>query len=46
MRARLKALRLVKQNREVAMDTMMKFSRLNKELAARTYDGMIETLKH
>ena len=41
MRALLKALRLVKQNREVTMDTMMKFSVLNKELAARTYDGMI-----
>ena len=43
MRALLKALRLVKQNREVAMDTMMKFSELNRELAARTYDGMIGT---
>jgi hypothetical protein len=29
-----KALRLVKQNREVAMDTMMKFSELDRELAA------------
>jgi ABC-type nitrate/sulfonate/bicarbonate transport system substrate-binding protein len=43
MRALLKALRLVKQNREVAMDAMMKFSELNRELAARTYDGMIGT---
>jgi NitT/TauT family transport system substrate-binding protein len=43
MRALLKALRLVKQNREVAMDTMMKFSELNRDLAARTYDGMIGT---
>lgn len=43
MRALLKALRLVKQNREVAMDTMMKFSELDRELAARTYDGMIGT---
>jgi ABC-type nitrate/sulfonate/bicarbonate transport system substrate-binding protein len=43
MRALLKALRVVKQNREVAMDTMMKFSELNRELAARTYDGMIGT---
>jgi ABC-type nitrate/sulfonate/bicarbonate transport system substrate-binding protein len=43
MRGLLKALRLVKQNREVAMDTMMKFSELNRELAARTYDGMIGT---
>ena len=41
MRALLKALRLVKQNREVAMDVMMKFSELNRDLAARTYDGMI-----
>jgi NitT/TauT family transport system substrate-binding protein len=43
MRALLKALRLVKQNREVAMDAMMKFSELNRDLAARTYDGMIGT---
>ncbi|HEX6768970.1 MAG TPA: ABC transporter substrate-binding protein [Candidatus Binatia bacterium] len=43
MRALLKALRLVKDNREVAMDTMMKFSELNRDLAARTYDGMIST---
>jgi hypothetical protein len=43
MRALLKALRLVKQNRVVTMDAMMKFSALNKELAARTYDGMIGT---
>jgi len=43
MRALLKAMRLVKQNREVAMETMMKFSELNRELAARTYDGMIGT---
>lgn len=43
MRALLKALRLVKQNREVAMDAMMKFSELNRNLAARTYDGMIGT---
>jgi hypothetical protein len=41
MRALLKALRLVKQNREVAIDTMVKFSELNRDLAARTYDGMI-----
>jgi NitT/TauT family transport system substrate-binding protein len=43
MRALLKALRLVKHNREVAIDTMVKFSELNRELAARTYDGMIGT---
>jgi NitT/TauT family transport system substrate-binding protein len=43
MRALLKALRLVRQNREVAIDTMMKFSQLNKDLATRTYDGMIGT---
>src|SRR5436305_2060150 len=43
MRALLKALRLVKQNRAMAMDAMMKFSELDRELAARTYDGMIGT---
>ena len=43
MRALLKALRLVKQNREVAMNAMMKFSELDRQLAARTYDGMIRT---
>ena len=43
MRASLKALRLVKQNREVAIDTMMKFSELSRNLAERTYDGMIQT---
>jgi ABC-type nitrate/sulfonate/bicarbonate transport system substrate-binding protein len=43
MRALLKALRLVKQNREVAIDAMVKFSELNRDLAARTYDGMIGT---
>jgi hypothetical protein len=35
VRALIKALRLVKQNREVAMDAMMKFSELDEELAAR-----------
>ena len=43
MRALLKALRLVKHNREVAIDAMVKFSELNRELASRTYDGMIGT---
>ena len=43
MRALLKALRLVKQNREAAMEAMMKFSELDRDLAARTYDGMIGT---
>jgi len=43
MRALLKALRLVKQSREVAINAMMKFSELDRELAARTYDGMIGT---
>lgn len=43
MRALLKALRLVKQNREAAIESMMKFSELNRELATRTYDGMIGT---
>ena len=43
MRALIKALRLVKQNREVAMDVMIKFSELDRQLAARTYDGIIGT---
>jgi NitT/TauT family transport system substrate-binding protein len=43
MRAALKALRLVKQNREVAINAMMKFSELDRELATRTYDSMIGT---
>jgi ABC-type nitrate/sulfonate/bicarbonate transport system substrate-binding protein len=43
MRALLKALRLVKQNREVAIGSMTKFSELDRDLAARTYDGMIGT---
>jgi NitT/TauT family transport system substrate-binding protein len=43
MRALLKSLRLVRQNREVAIDTMMKFSELNRDLATRTYDSMIGT---
>ncbi len=43
MRATLKALRLVKQNREVAINTIMKFSELDQDLATRTYDGMIGT---
>jgi len=41
MRALVKALRLVKQNREVAIDSMIRFSELDRELAVRTYDGMI-----
>ena len=43
MRALLKALRLVKQNREAALDAMMRFAELDRQLAARTYDGMIGT---
>jgi hypothetical protein len=43
MRGLLKALRLVKQNREVAVGTMMKFSELSRALAERTYDDMIGT---
>ena len=43
MRALLKALRVVKQQREIAMVAMLTFSELNRELAARTYDGMIGT---
>jgi hypothetical protein len=41
--ALLKALRLVKQNREGKIDAMMKFAELGRELARRTYDGMIGT---
>lgn len=43
MRATLKALRLVKQNREVAVDAIVKFSELKRELAERTYDSVIGT---
>lgn len=43
MRATLKALRLVKQNREVAVDAIVKFSELKRELAERTYDDVIGT---
>src|SRR5258706_9863596 len=43
MRALLKALRLLKHNRERPTDAMIKFSELDRELAARTYDGMIGT---
>jgi len=43
MRATLKALRLVKQNREAAVDAIVKFSELKKELAERTYDDIIRT---
>ncbi len=44
MRALLKALRLVKQNREMAMDTILKCFELDRQLAAPTYDGMIGTI--
>ncbi len=43
MRATLKALRLVKQNREAAVDAIVKFSELKRELAERTYDDVIKT---
>lgn len=43
MRAALKALRLVRQDREAAVQTMMKFSELKRDLAVRTYDDMIAT---
>jgi NitT/TauT family transport system substrate-binding protein len=43
MRALLKALRLVKQNREVAVSAIAKFSELKRELAERTYDDIIGT---
>jgi len=42
-RALLKALRLVKQNREAAIDSMMKFAELDRPIAARTYDSLIGT---
>jgi ABC-type nitrate/sulfonate/bicarbonate transport system substrate-binding protein len=41
MRATLKALRLVRQNHEVAVDAIVKFSQLKRPLAERTYDGII-----
>src|SRR5215813_4317109 len=41
MRALLKALRLIRQNREVAIGSIMKFCELDRGLAARTYDDMI-----
>lgn len=43
MRALVKALRLVRQNREVAVNAIAKFSELKKELAERTYDDTIGT---
>lgn len=43
MRATLKALRLVKQNREAAVDAIVKFSEVKRELAERTYDDVIGT---
>jgi ABC-type nitrate/sulfonate/bicarbonate transport system substrate-binding protein len=43
MRATLKALRLVKHNREVAVDAIVKFSEVKRELAERTYDEVIRT---
>jgi len=41
MRAVLKALRLIRQNREIAIGTIMKFCELDRGLATRTYDDMI-----
>lgn len=41
MRALLKALRLIRQNREVAVGSIMKFCELDRSLATRTYDDMI-----
>jgi NitT/TauT family transport system substrate-binding protein len=43
MRALLKALRLVKQDREVAVNAIAKFSELKRDLAERTYDEIIKT---
>ena len=41
MRALLKALRLIRSNREVAIGSIMKFCELERGLATRTYDDMI-----
>ncbi len=41
MRALLKALRLIRQNREVAIGSIIKFCELDRGLATRTYDDMI-----
>jgi len=43
MRATLKALRLVRQNRQGAVDAIAKFSDVKRDLAARTYDDVIGT---
>ena len=43
MRATLKALRLVKHNREAAVDAIVKFSEVKRELAERKYDDVIRT---
>jgi hypothetical protein len=43
MRATLKALRLVKRNRDAAVDAIVKFSEVKGELAERTYDDVIRT---
>ncbi|HET8562375.1 MAG TPA: ABC transporter substrate-binding protein [Candidatus Binatia bacterium] len=43
MRATLKALRFVKHNREAAVDAIVKFSEVKRELAERTYDDVIRT---
>jgi ABC-type nitrate/sulfonate/bicarbonate transport system substrate-binding protein len=43
MRALLKALRVVKQERETTIDAIATFSGIKKELAARTYDEIIGT---
>jgi NitT/TauT family transport system substrate-binding protein len=43
MRALLKALRLVKQDREIAVSAIAKFSELKRELAERTYNEIIGT---
>jgi len=43
MLATLKALRLVKHNREAAVDAIVKFSEVKRELAERKYDEVIRT---
>lgn len=43
MRATVKALRLIKQSRETAVDAIGKFTEVKRELAERTYDDVIKT---
>jgi ABC-type nitrate/sulfonate/bicarbonate transport system substrate-binding protein len=43
IRASLKALRLIRQDREGTISALMKFSRVQRQLATRTYDDLIAT---